>query len=80
MQELKIKGLEGIQAEVSKADGLQCPRCWKYRGVVDNFDHLCDNCCEVMIEDHPNDDRTPKIKEMYEAQKLKWRTTLKKDA
>ena len=29
---------------------VKCPRCWKYHRFLDNYDALCDRCCEVLVE------------------------------
>lgn len=39
-----------MQVIVERADGVKCPRCWKYHGIPDNFMGMCDACCSTLIE------------------------------
>lgn len=61
-----------VHASVGKAAGVKCPRCGHYHRVEDNFDNLCDRCCHVLIEDHPDFWAVPHIKEAYARQRIKW--------
>jgi hypothetical protein len=35
---------------VERADGLKCPRCWRFFGIRDNPQGLCDRCCGVLLQ------------------------------
>lgn len=51
----------------------KCPRCGQWHPVVDNYDDLCDRCCAVIVEFHPNHESVPGIIESVRAQKVKYK-------
>lgn len=62
-----------VEIRVSRTDRLCCPRCWRYHGIEDNHDHLCDRCCDVLIANHPDHESVPLIIAALERQRTKWR-------
>jgi len=63
-----------IKAESLKdnPDYCQCPRCWKFHHVFENFDSLCDRCINVILDDFPNHESVPFIKVALEKQRKKY--------
>lgn len=57
---------------VEDAVGVKCPRCWKVHRVEVNFDHLCDRCCEVILEDYPEHESVPGIRAAHAKQLEIW--------
>jgi hypothetical protein len=65
--------MEGIQVQVEHAEGVKCPRCWKWTGAGRfNFDGLCDACCGVLLEDYPEHEAVPGIHAAQQRQREKW--------
>lgn len=59
-----------FQIDVAKAEGVKCPRCWKWTGEGRfNFDGLCDECCEVILADFPYHESVPFILASREEQR-----------
>lgn len=29
---------------------VKCPRCWRYHRLIQNYDGLCDRCCQVLLD------------------------------
>lgn len=50
----------------------KCPRCYSYHMVQDNFDFLCDRCCEVLVADWPEHPSIQFILESKKAQREKY--------
>lgn len=69
MQQTK---LPDVQAEVTHADGHKCPRCQLWHQVTENFDGLCDRCCDVMITDWPQHEFTVEIIKSRQEQRIKY--------
>jgi hypothetical protein len=44
-----------MEIKVERADGLKCPRCWKYHGIQENYQGICDRCAEAIITSDPDD-------------------------
>lgn len=38
-----------IFSSVQSTDGVKCPRCWKYNGIPDNHQGLCDHCVRSLL-------------------------------
>lgn len=54
---------DGLRVSVARADGVKCPRCWRYTGEGRfNFDGLCDRCCQVLWTHHPAHESIPFIR------------------
>ena len=51
---------------------VKCPRCWHWHGVVENYDSLCDRCCDVLVRDYPDHESVPFIKQCLAAQREKY--------
>ena len=54
------------------AAGDKCPRCGLYHLMEFNYDHLCDRCCHVLVDDFPDHESVPGIKACYASQRFKW--------
>lgn len=51
-------------------DYAKCPRCWHYTGASRfNYDNLCDKCCDAIVNDYPDHEAVPGIKEAYRKQR-----------
>lgn len=61
-----------IQVISLRAMAVKCPRCYQYHMVADNFDHLCDRCCDVLLADYPDHPSVPHIQQAYQEQRIKW--------
>ena len=51
--------------EARKADPetyLRCPRCYGYHSVHGNFDNLCDQCQQTIMQYFPDHESVPHIK------------------
>lgn len=51
--------------EERKADPetyLRCPRCYGYHSVHGNFDNLCDQCQQTILQHFPDHESVPHIK------------------
>jgi hypothetical protein len=44
-----------MEVKVERAEGLKCPRCWKYHGIQENYQGICDRCAEAIITSDPAD-------------------------
>ena len=44
-----------VRSLANDPDYTKCPRCWHYTHEgLHNHDGLCDRCCRVLIDHHPN--------------------------
>lgn len=43
----------GMEIKVEKADGVKCPRCWKFHSVQGNPQDVCDTCVLSILEGLP---------------------------
>ena len=59
----EVKDLEGYN---------QCPRCYHYHSIQNNYDNLCDRCWPHLIKHYPNHWSVPYIKENIKAQRKKY--------
>ena len=62
-----------VMVEVVKLTSLgyvKCPRCWKSHPCKENFDQLCDRCCQVLLESFPTHEAIPFIRHAYHQQAL----------
>lgn len=51
VSELQIK--PGVfKIEISKVEGLKCPRCWVYTPQLDEIEGVCAKCLPAVIESH----------------------------
>jgi hypothetical protein len=44
-----------LQIKVERAEGVKCPRCWKYQGIPENYQGICDACVQTILETDPKD-------------------------
>ena len=51
---------------------VKCPRCWKWHGVKENFDGLCDRCQTVILADYPGHESAPFIRAALDEQRVKY--------
>lgn len=56
---------------VTVSAGNKCPRCWNYHHI-DNYDHLCDKCQDVILNDYPDHESIPHIKANIQDQLKKY--------
>ena len=74
--ELSIDGFNKplfIQVEsANNGRNVKCPRCWRWHGVIENYDDLCDRCQLVILEDHPDFEAVPFILESLQKQADKY--------
>jgi Ribonuclease G/E len=56
---------------VTDNSSIRCPRC-KGLGIAENHDSLCDKCCQVILEEHPNHPSVIYIRRAYELQREKY--------
>lgn len=70
--ELALPGDWDLNIQVTQADGVKCPRCWKIHPVRVNFDNLCDRCVDAILKDHPTHESVPHIKAALKAQQERW--------
>ncbi len=61
-----------LVVQATRAAGAKCPRCGLFHLMALNFDNLCDRCCHVLVDDFPDHESVPGIKESYAAQRTKW--------
>lgn len=53
-------------------EARKCPRCWKYHFVKFNFDGLCDLCQSILLNDFPDHESIPHIKEALHNQRMRF--------
>lgn len=51
---------------------VMCPRCRIWHFVSDNYDRLCDRCCDVILEVYPTHESVSGILEAYAKQRVKY--------
>lgn len=69
--------LRELESKGCHPDGdLVCPRCRCPHFIRDNFDHLCDGCVTVILDNFPDHESVPFIKEYREKAREKY--TVKK--
>jgi phage FluMu protein Com len=44
-----------MKVTVERAEGHKCPRCWKYHGIPENYQGICDFCARALLEADPED-------------------------
>ncbi len=44
-----------MEIVVEKAEGLKCPRCWRFWGISENPEGICDRCAEALLNSTPKD-------------------------
>lgn len=42
--------MSDLKVEVFKADGVKCPRCWRYAGIPELPQGICDRCAKALLE------------------------------
>jgi hypothetical protein len=47
--------MSDLQIHVEKADGVKCPRCWKYQGIPSNYQGICDPCVKAILDSTADD-------------------------
>ena len=58
-----------MKAEISKADGVKCPRCYHYSHSM-NFDCLCNRCVAIICKYHKEHESYAGIMENLELRGL----------
>jgi len=72
MRTLKIS-VRSISEPVDGRVAVKCPRCQRRHYVLDNFDNLCDRCCQTLATDFPNLDFIEEIKQSIAQQQIKYK-------
>jgi len=44
-----------MKVTVERAEGVKCPRCWKYNGIPENYQGICDQCVRAVLDADPED-------------------------
>jgi hypothetical protein len=64
--------MEELKVEFEHMPGVGCPRCRKWHPMELNHHGLCDNCCTVILAEHPDHPSVPFIREAYRLQREKF--------
>jgi hypothetical protein len=44
-----------LKITIERAEGRKCPRCWKYDGIPENYQGICDACVRAVLDSDPED-------------------------